>query len=100
MIRRRKLLVAAGTTVLAAPAIGPAFGQGAYPNKPLKVIVPYPPGGGTDGLGRITSEFLSQKLGQPIVVQNIGGASGTTGSEVVRRSDPDGYSYNNRSSWE
>ena len=91
MIRRRKLLVAAGTTVLAAPAIGPAFGQGAYPNKPLKVIVPYPPGGGTDGLGRITSEFLSQKLGQPIVVQNIGGASGTTGSEVVRRSDPDGY---------
>ncbi|MDP1753557.1 MAG: tripartite tricarboxylate transporter substrate binding protein [Reyranella sp.] len=77
--------------MLAAPALGPAFGQGAFPNKPLKVIVPYPPGGGTDGLGRITAQFLSEKLGQPIVVQNIGGASGTLGSDTVRRADPDGY---------
>ena len=53
--------------------------------------MPYPPGGGTDGLGRITCQFLSEKLGQPIVVQNIGGASGTLGSETVRRADPDGY---------
>ena len=91
MIRRRILVGAAGASLLAAPARGPAFGQGAFPNKPLKVIVPYSPGGGTDALGRITCEFLSQKLGQPIVVQNIGGASGTVGSEAVRRADPDGY---------
>jgi tripartite-type tricarboxylate transporter receptor subunit TctC len=91
MIRRRTFVGAAGASVLAAPAIGPAFGQGAYPNKPLKMVVPYPPGGGTDGLGRITGQFLSEKLGQPIVIQNIGGASSTVGSETVRRSDPDGY---------
>jgi len=70
VIKRRTVLGAAGASLLAAPALGQA-----YPNKPLKMVVPYPPGGGTDGLGRITSEFLSQKLGQPIVVQNIGGAS-------------------------
>ena len=87
MIRRRTLVGAAGASLLAAPALGQAF-----PTKPLKVIVPYPPGGGTDGLGRITCQFLSEKLGQPIVVQNIGGASGTLGSETVRRADPDGYS--------
>ena len=72
MIKRRTFVGAAGASLLAAPALGQSF-----PNKPLKVIVPYPPGGGTDGLGRITCQFLSEKLGQPIVVQNIGGASGT-----------------------
>lgn len=91
MIRRRTLVGAAGASMLAAPALGPAFGQAAYPNKPLKVVVPYPPGGGTDGLGRIACQFLSEKIGQPIAVQNIGGASGTLGSDTVRRSDPDGY---------
>ena len=86
MITRRTALGAAGASLLAAPALGQA-----YPNKPLKMIVPYPPGGGTDGLGRITGQFLSDKLGQPIVIQNIGGASSTVGSVAVRRSDPDGY---------
>ena len=59
MIGRRTIL-GAGASLLAAPALAQP-----YPNKPLKMVVPYPPGGGTDGLGRITSEFLSQKLGQP-----------------------------------
>ncbi len=86
MISRRTLVGAAGASLLAAPALGQA-----YPTKPLKMVVPYPPGGGTDGLGRITAQFLSEKLGQPIVIQNIGGASSTVGSETVRRADPDGY---------
>ena len=77
MIKRRTFVGAAGASLLAAPALGQSF-----PNKPLKVIVPYPPGGGTDGLGRITCQFLSEKLGQPIVVQNIGGASGTVGGKT------------------
>ena len=86
VIRRRTVLGAAGASFLAAPAIGQT-----YPNKPLKMVVPYPPGGGTDGLGRITAERLADKLGQQIIVQNIGGASSTVGSETVRRADPDGY---------
>ena len=86
MIGRRTVLGAAGASLLAAPA----FAQ-AYPSKPIKMVVPYPPGGGTDGLGRITAERLQEKLGQPIVIQNIGGASGTTGSDTVRRADPDGF---------
>jgi tripartite-type tricarboxylate transporter receptor subunit TctC len=68
----------------------PALAQ-TYPNKPIRMIVPYPPGGGTDAMGRMTAERLSEKLGQPIVVHNIGGASSTVGSETVRRADPDGY---------
>jgi tripartite-type tricarboxylate transporter receptor subunit TctC len=83
VIKRRILLGAAGASLLAAPALGPAFGQGVYPNKPLKMVVPYPPGGGTDGLGRITAERLAAKLGQQIIVQNIGGASSTVGSETI-----------------
>ncbi len=78
-LRRRTVLGAAGASLLAAPALGPALARD-YPNKPLKMIVPYPPGGGTDGLGRITAQFLSEKLGQQIVIQNIGGASSTIGS--------------------
>src|ERR1044072_8386972 len=86
MIKRRTFVGAAGPSLLAAPALGQPF-----PNKPLKMVVPYPPGGGTDGLGRITGQFLSEKLGQPIVIQNIGGASSTVGSETVRRGGPGGY---------
>lgn len=89
--RRRTILGAAGASLLAAPAIGPAGAQSDFPNKSLKMIVPYPPGGGTDGLGRITAQFLGEKLGQQIVVQNIGGASSTIGSDTVRRAEPDGY---------
>ena len=81
---------AAGASLLAAPALGRHSDQG-YPNKPLKMVVPYPPGGGTDGLGRITAERLAEKLGQQIIVQNIGGASSTVGSDTVRRAEPDGY---------
>ena len=85
-MKRRTLLSAAGASILAAPALA----QG-YPDKPIRMIVPFPPGGGTDGLGRITADRLSEKLGQQIVIHNIGGASSTIGSDTVRRADPDGY---------
>jgi tripartite-type tricarboxylate transporter receptor subunit TctC len=85
-VKRRTILGGAAASLLAAPAIGQA-----YPNKPIQMIVPYPPGGGTDGFGRITSDVLSEKLGQQIIIRNIGGASSVTGSDTVRRADPDGY---------
>jgi len=80
------MLGSAAASLLAAPAIGQS-----YPSKPIQMIVPYPPGGGTDGLGRLTSDVLSEKLGQQIIIRNIGGASSVTGSDTVRRADPDGY---------
>ena len=85
-MKRRTILGGAGASLLAAPAIAQSF-----PSKPIQMIVPYPPGGGTDGFGRITSDMLSEKLGQQIIIRNIGGASSVTGSDTVRRADPDGY---------
>ncbi|MCW5732541.1 MAG: tripartite tricarboxylate transporter substrate binding protein [Enhydrobacter sp.] len=85
-MRRRTILGGAAASLLAAPAIAQS-----YPSKPIQMIVPYPPGGGTDGFGRITSDILSEKIGQQIIIRNIGGASGVTGSDTVRRSEPDGY---------
>ncbi|MBL8380015.1 MAG: tripartite tricarboxylate transporter substrate binding protein [Burkholderiales bacterium] len=62
-----------------------------YPNRPIRMVVPYPPGGGTDALGRITAERMSDRLGVAVVVANVPGGSGTVGSESVRRAEPDGY---------
>ena len=63
----------------------------AWPQKPIKVIVPFPPGGVTDAIARITADWLSQRLGQPVVPENRPGASGALAAEVVARSEPDGY---------
>jgi tripartite-type tricarboxylate transporter receptor subunit TctC len=68
-----------------------AWGQDVYPSKPLRFILPFPPGGGTDILGRLIAERLSAGLGQPVVVENRGGAGGNVGAEAAARSAPDGY---------
>jgi tripartite-type tricarboxylate transporter receptor subunit TctC len=84
----RALLTAA---LLAAYALlTPAQAQN-YPNRPIKVVVPFPPGGPTDGMARIISDRLHAVLGQPIVVENRGGAGGGIGGKFVADSDPDGY---------
>jgi len=63
----------------------------AFPNKPLKFIVPYPPGGGTDILGRALAQIIGDSVGQTIVVDNRPGANGALGSDLVAKSPPDGY---------
>jgi len=63
----------------------------AYPEKPIRVVVPYPPGGGTDVIARIVQDRLRQELGQPLVIENRGGAAGSIGTELVAKADPDGY---------
>jgi tripartite-type tricarboxylate transporter receptor subunit TctC len=68
-----------------------AVAADAFPNRPIKLIVPYPPGGGTDIVGRVLGERLSANLGQPIVIDNRGGAGGVLGTELVAKAAPDGY---------
>jgi tripartite-type tricarboxylate transporter receptor subunit TctC len=79
---------AVAVALLAAPVA--AFAQ-AYPNKAVRVIIPYPPGGPTDILGRMVAQALSVKLGQPFVVENKPGASGMIGADQVAKASPDGY---------
>lgn len=62
-----------------------------YPTRPLRLVVPAPPGGGTDILGRIAAQKLTETLRQPVVIDNRAGASGMIGSEIVARADPDGH---------
>ena len=82
-----KFLIAATTLW-----VGVALAQsGSYPNKAIKFIVPYPPGGGTDVIARIVQEPLSSNLGQQVIIENRGGAGGSIGSEAAARSAADGY---------
>jgi tripartite-type tricarboxylate transporter receptor subunit TctC len=79
------------TALLAATAAG-AFAQG-YPTKPVRWIVPYPPGGGADLVGRVIGQKLNEKWGQQVVIDNRGGAGATIGTGIVAKSDPDGYTF-------
>lgn len=76
---------------LAAFAISTLAQAQAYPSRPIRMIVAYPPGGGTDIVGRIVAQKLGEILGQSIVVENRGGASGNIGTEVAAHAVPDGY---------
>jgi hypothetical protein len=89
VMKRRTLLVAALGAPLAAPSIARA--QAAWPNKPVKFICPFAPGGGTDTVSRLISDQLSRILGQTFVVDNKAGAGGNIGTVELARATPDGY---------
>lgn len=84
---RRQLLLGAG---LAAAGLPQANAQ-AWPDKPLKLIVPYPPGGNTDIVGRLYGQKLAERLKQPVVIDNRGGAAGAIGMAAAAKSPADGY---------
>jgi tripartite-type tricarboxylate transporter receptor subunit TctC len=72
--------------------VGPSFAQQAYPNKPIRIIVPYPPGGSTDFLARLLGQKLTESWGQPVLVENRGGGNAIIGTEAAAKAAPDGYS--------
>ncbi len=92
MIRRRPLL-ALPIAALAAPRLAAAQGAaaGAWPNRPLRMVIPWPPGQQTDVAGRLVAQMLSERLGQPVVPDNRPGAGGQIGTNLVAKGTPDGY---------
>ncbi len=88
--RSLAMTVLAAALAVAAPG-GAGQAQTAFPTRPVKMIVPYPPGGGTDLLARALAQQLGQKWRQSVIVENVGGAGGNLGSEQVARAAPDGY---------
>src|SRR6185436_13964821 len=87
---RSKVLMAV-LAILVAAAAQSAVAQTAYPNRPITVIVPFAAGGPTDVVTRLVGEHMSRTLGQQLVVENVGGAGGSTGMTRAAQAEPDGY---------
>ena len=87
--RRRFLHLAVGAATL--PAVSRTARAQAYPSRPITMIVPFAPGGLTDVIGRILAEGMRTSLGQPVIIENVGGANGSIGTGRVARAAPDGY---------
>jgi tripartite-type tricarboxylate transporter receptor subunit TctC len=77
--------------LIAALCAAPAFAQNDFPNRPIRIVVPYPAGGTTDQLARAIERPLQEQLGQPIVIENKPGVGGALGTDLVAKSAPDGY---------
>ncbi len=88
---KRRHLLGGAAAVLAAPAIVRA--QGNYPERPVRLVIPFPPAGPTDIIGRLTAEKLSAVLGQNVIVDNKAGAAGSIGAVEVKNAKPDGYTF-------
>src|SRR5262245_12452507 len=83
------LLLAAGAACL--PTLPRMAGAQAYPARPIKLIVTFPAGGPADTMGRMVAQAMSSKIGQPVVVENVGGAGGTIALRMMTTATPDGY---------
>ncbi len=87
----KKLLISLMMSAMGVLGAAPAYSAQAYPSQPVKLIVPFPPGGPTDALARRLADAIGKPLGQPVIVENKAGAGGNIGSEYVANAAPDGY---------
>jgi tripartite-type tricarboxylate transporter receptor subunit TctC len=91
-MRARRVLSSVLTMLIGVMAVSAmAQAQDAFPSRTVRIVIPYPAGGGTDTIGRLVADQLSRKWGQPVVVENVGGAAGNVGAAQVFRAAPDGY---------
>jgi hypothetical protein len=90
MLRICAWLLATAAAIAVAPFAGAA---GAYPDRPVRLLIPFPPGGGTDVLARALQDKIEAALGAQLIIDNRGGAGGTLGTAVAAKAEPDGYTY-------
>jgi tripartite-type tricarboxylate transporter receptor subunit TctC len=89
----RRAVLAGGAAALSLPFVGGASAQAQWPNRVVKIVVPFAPGGTTDILGRLMAQKLSEEYGQQFIIENKAGAGGNIGADLVAKSDPDGYTF-------
>jgi tripartite-type tricarboxylate transporter receptor subunit TctC len=88
---QRRSLIASALALSLATLSGGAFAQAAYPNKPIRLIIPFAPGGTTDIVARIVADRMGRELGQPVIIENRAGGGGAVGADFVAKSPADGY---------
>ena len=93
MLTRARFLHTALALAISAVAAPSALAADAWPSKPIRLVVPYPPGGSSDIIARSIGQLISQELKQPVVIENKPGANGNLGAELVARAQPDGYTW-------
>jgi tripartite-type tricarboxylate transporter receptor subunit TctC len=93
VLARRRVLLGMGAAGLTATLSRPSRAQGAWPTKPVRFIVPFPPGGSTDLMAREVAQGVGAAIGQTVIVENRAGAASTVGTAQVARSAPDGYTF-------
>jgi len=91
MIARRSILAPMLAAMAASMGAHSAGAQDRYPSKPIRLVIPFPPGGGADAVARPLAPLMTETLGQPIVLDNRGGANGNIAAEIVAKAPPDGY---------
>jgi len=91
MISRRRLIKSAAAASLASGLASPAIAQAGWPNRPVRILIPFTPGGGADTIARLVAIKMTEVLGQQFIVESKPGAGGNIAAEYTARSDPDGY---------
>jgi tripartite-type tricarboxylate transporter receptor subunit TctC len=85
----RRMFVTSSAAVLCAPSVK-TEAQPSWPTRPIRIVVPYPPGGQTDGIARAFGDYLARQVGKPVIIENKAGAGGVIGASEVKRAEPDG----------